>query len=123
MTTPGSGNIPTSLEDNLKKALTELLILYLLAQREYYIGELADTLQEKSHGALSIVFPYSAIYRLLHGEYIKEYPKHIAPDGRRRQYYGITPTGRAYLNQLLTIYRTFTNGVAAVLEEGEEKNG
>lgn len=29
-----------SLEENLKKAITELLILQLLSQREYYIGEI-----------------------------------------------------------------------------------
>ena len=39
---------PVSLEDNLKKALTELLILYLLSQREHYIGELTDEMREKA---------------------------------------------------------------------------
>lgn len=61
-----------SLEENLKKALTELLILRLLSERAYYIGELTQTLHQRSAGALRIVFPYSAIYRLLQGEYIAE---------------------------------------------------
>lgn len=113
----------TSLEDNLKKALNELLILELLSRRDYYIGELTAELHKKSKGALSIVFPYSAIYRLEQSGCVTEIGKRIAPDGRRRQYIQITDIGRAYLRQLLTIYQKFTDGVAAVLSEGEDSNG
>ena len=113
-------NIPqNTLEENLKKALTELLVLRLLSQRDYYIGELTADLKEKSHGALSIVFPYSAIYRLEQSGCIIETGKRIAPDGRRRQYIRITDTGRAYLARLLETYNEFAGGVAAVLAEGD----
>lgn len=105
-------------EENLKKALTEMLLLYLLSRREYYIGELTETLKIKSAGALSIVFPYSALYRLQQAEYIAESKKRNAPDGRRRQYYTITNTGREYLLQLLQTYDMFIGGVTAVLKEG-----
>lgn len=108
-----------SLEENLKKALTELLILHLLAQREYYIGELTATLYKQSGGVLNIVFPYSAVYRLLQSGYIYESKKRNAPDGRRRQYFSITDEGLAYLKQLLAIYRSFSNGIAVILAEGE----
>ena len=111
-----SSSIP--LEENLKKALTELLILRLLVDRDYYIGELTTTLNTKSHGVLNIVFPYGAIYRLRQSGYICENEKRNAPDGRRRQYYQITQSGRIYLNQLIAIYTTFTDGVDAVLTEG-----
>lgn len=111
---------PISLEENLKKALTELLILQLLSRREYYIGELTSTLQEKSGGILTIVFPYAAVYRLLEEELIIESRKRVAPDGRRRQYYTITDRGRAHLMALLDIYHNFSQGVAAVLAEGDD---
>ncbi len=115
-----SGKPPSLLEENLKKALTELLVLYLLSQKEYYIGELTTALHEKSGGALTIVFPYAAIYRLQQSDYITESKKRNAPDGRRRQYYTITEKGSAYLEQLLKIYRRFSSGVSAVLErEGD----
>lgn len=118
-----SANTATSqFEENLKKALTEMLLLYLLSQREYYIGELTDTLKAKSAGALSIVFPYSALYRLQQAEYITETKKRNAPDGRRRQYYAITTSGQAYLQQLLQTYGKFIGGVNAVLKEGGESN-
>lgn len=110
------------LEENLKKALTELLILHLLSQREYYIGELTATLHEKSGGILNIVFPYSAVYRLQQSGHIVESEKRNAPDGRRRQYLKITKQGCAYCKQLLEIYRSFSKGIAAVLTEGENEH-
>lgn len=115
----GAYDSPISLEENLKKALTELLILHLLSRKDYYIGELTATLKEKSHGALTIVFPYGAIYRLQQSGFIRESEKRNAPDGRRRQYYQITEAGRDYLRQLLQIYTAFSQGVADVLAEGD----
>lgn len=110
-----------SLEDNLKKALTELLVLFLLRQREYYIGELTTEIERRSGGALSIVFPYGVIYRMTRAEYITESRKRTAPDGRLRQYYRITDSGRQYLDQLLKVYQRFILGVSDVLNaEGEE---
>ena len=108
------------LEENLKKALTELLILHLLSEKDYYIGELTETISQKSRGALSIVFPYGAIYRLLQSGYIYESEKKTAPDGRRRQYFQITERGRTYERQLRSIYVRFSGGVASILGEGDE---
>ena len=66
---------PTSgLEENLKKALTELLILFLFGEGEHYIGELSPLLEARSHGTLSIVFPYAAIYRITAAGYLKPGP-------------------------------------------------
>lgn len=119
MNPAGQSDPPILLEENLKKAVTEMLILQLLSQREYFIGELTATLYERSGGVLTIVFPYSAVYRLQQSEYICETKKRTAPDGRRRQYLAITEGGRAYLKRLLHTYQAFTDGVAAVLQEGE----
>ena len=115
-----SRRFTTSLEDNLKKALTELLVLKLLSIREYYIGELTTEIKEKSGNALVIVFPYGAIYRMTRCGYITESKKRNAPDGRLRQYYAITETGRDYLAQLLEEYERFFNGVTNVLKYTEE---
>ncbi len=113
--------VAASLGENLKKAMTEPLLLHLLSQRDYYIGELTEALGEKSMGRLSITSAYSAIYRLLQGGFVQELEKRFAPDGRRRQYYCITPQGRQYLEQLLTIYRSISQGIDAVLEEGTQR--
>ena len=118
----GGAQESISLEENLKKALTELLILQLLSLRPAYIGELTAELNRRSGEVLSIVFPYGAIYRLEQAGHITEFGKRHAPDGRRRQYYRITETGTHYLGQLLSIYRRFCGGVEAVLNGGESEN-
>lgn len=118
MAAENTNDLPSiSLEENLKKALTELLILHLLSHRQYYIGELTSTLSEKSNKVLNIVFPYSAIYRMLQAKHIFECEKRIAPDGRRRQYFQITDQGRAYYERLVKIYRDFTHGIDTVLSD------
>lgn len=114
-TRSGYERTPASLEENLKKALTELLVLSLLCRREYYIGELTAEMERLSNGALNIVFPYGVIYRMTRVEYITESKKRVAPDGRWRQYYKITEAGREYLSQLLVIYRKFIAGVEDIL--------
>ena len=108
----------SGLEDNLKKALTELLILFLFGEEEHYIGELSPLLEKRSHGVLSIVFPYAAIYRITQSGYLTETKKKTAPDGRLRQYYAITETGRAYLQKLLETYQAFFQGVNDILLRG-----
>lgn len=115
MNQPQNNKTAISLEDNLKKALTELLVLHLLSERDYYIGELTSTLNDRSHGARNIVFPYGAIYRLQQSSFICETEKRTAPDGRRRQYYTITASGTDYLNQLRRLYDQFICGVGEVL--------
>lgn len=108
-----------SFEDNLKKALTELLILFLFSEEEHYIGELAPMLHARSHGVLTIVFPYAAIYRLTQADYLTETKKKTAPDGRLRQYYNITKEGRTHLQDLLATYRTFFQGIDDILSGTE----
>lgn len=106
-----------SLEENLKKAVTELLILHLLTQRDYFIGDLTETLKQKSNGILKLVFPYSAIYRLQEIGYIANSDKRIAPDGRKRQFFSISQLGRNHYKELLETYQCFIRGVNTVLAE------
>ncbi len=119
MTSPKSGSIQ-GMEDNLKKAVTEMLVLVLLSREDMYAAQITQGLEERSRGALSIQFPYSVLYRLISFGYIVEWYKKAAPDGRRRQYYQITPKGRAYKEQLVGLYRRFSGGVELLLEEGAD---
>lgn len=117
MVQPEQGALsPAHLEENLKKALTELLLLHLLSQKPSYIGELTAHIHEKSSGVLNIIFPYGAIYRLQSAGCICELEKRTAPDGRRRQYFTITDLGRQYLEQLLSTYERFNKGITDLLK-------
>lgn len=110
---------PQGMEENLKKAVTEMVALSLLSEEDMYAGQLMAALEEHSGGVISIVFPYAALYRLIENGYILEAYKKIAPDGRRRQYYQITDAGRAYLEQLTEVYRRIIGGVDRILAGGE----
>ena len=109
-----------NLEENLKKALTEFIMLSLLAERECYIGQMTAMIEERSEGKLSLVFPYAAVYRLLDSGHIADVGKRFAPDGRRRQYYSITDSGRAYLCTLQRTCDNFFASMRAILAPKEE---
>ena len=120
MATPKSGS-SLGMEENLKKAVTEMLVLTLLSREDMHAPQITQALEEESGGALSIVFPYSVLYRLISNGYILEAYKKIAPDGRRRQYYQITQEGRYYQAQLEELYRRFSAGVVLLLEKGGDR--
>lgn len=110
-----SGSVQ-GMEENLKKAATEMLVLFLLRERDMYVGEITDVLLLRSEGKLNIVFPYSALYRLISYGFIVEAYKKAAPDGRRRQYFKITEPGCEYLNELLSLYISFTSGIQRLFD-------
>lgn len=107
-----------ALGEGMKKALTEMLVLYTLSSREHYIQEIIESIARKSGGVLQVVFPYASLYRLMDDGYVEELKKRNAPDGRRRQYYAITPSGQAHLDALLVAYRNILKGVNSILNEG-----
>ncbi|MCI8476884.1 MAG: PadR family transcriptional regulator [Oscillospiraceae bacterium] len=111
---------PEGMEENLKKGVAEMLVLFLLKEREMYVNELTEELENRSDGRLHITFPYAIIYRLLDTHYIELGEKRLAPDGRRRQYYRTTTTGGAYLEELQATMRKFMGGVEQILRSGEK---
>lgn len=106
---------PDTLEENLKKALTEMMVMRLFSEQPRYIGELTENIQTRSNGALTIVFPYAAFYRIYKAELITEEKKRTAPDGRLRQYYQITDAGRAYLSELMETYDRVLEAVSKIM--------
>lgn len=89
------------MEENLKKALSELLVLAVLHERDHHAPELTAAILERSGGAISLTFPYAILYRMIEQGNIQELPKRVAPDGRRRQYFGITEVGRSYFLEIM----------------------
>ena len=84
------GRSPSGLEETLKKALTDLLILAIFSNRDY---------------------------RMSKAGYVSESKKCTAPDGRLRQYYRITESGRDYLLQLVDVYNRFSMGVDNIIQD------
>ena len=83
------------MRDALKKATTEMLVLFMLRQKRMYTYQMAQEVDRLTQGVLTFNTMYLAVYRLQEGGYIEEAEKRIE-DGRARIYLGITP-GRAGL--------------------------
>lgn len=115
---PGRG-----MEDNLKRAVTEMLVLTLLSREDMHAAQIRQCIEQESGNTLSLASPYMLFYRLIENGYILEAYKKVAPDGQRRQYYQITVDGIRYLADLLTLYHRITNGVALLLREEGERSG
>lgn len=106
--------IEGNLTENLKKGLTELLVLKCLNNRPMHIYELLKLLDEKSNSICKIAYPYAVIYRLQKNNHIVEDGKRIS-DNRLRIYYKITEQGKQHLKNMLYEYSIFTNGVNLIL--------
>ena len=111
---------PNSIKESLKKATTEMLVLFVLRKRPMYTYEMMQEIETLSEGEITFNTLYQAIYRLQGFSYIVEHSKQIA-DNRMRIYFTVTPEGEAYLEQLVEGYRAFTGAVDRIL--GLERNG
>ena len=103
------------LEENFKKAVSEMLLLSLLSEKEMYVGEITEAMEQRSEGAYTISYPYAIIYRMSRLMYIREAGRRNADDGRLRQFYSITDNGKAYLHELQETYSRMAGSVTKIL--------
>lgn len=120
---PPRSSFSQSMEENLKKAVVEMLVMLLLDEEDMHSIQITQTLEERSDETLNLSFPYALLYRLIECGYIREAYKKTAPDGRRRQYFQITEEGQQHLAALLATYQRFSENMNRLLEGGKEKNG
>lgn len=102
------------MRDAMKKATTEMLVLFMLRQKPMYTYQMAQEVDRLTQGVLTYNTMYLAVYRLQEGGYIQEAEKRIE-DGRARIYLGITPTGQAYYEQLRAEYGIFTAALEGLM--------
>ena len=97
--------------------ITELLILYLLNQKDCYVYEITKAISDISENLLTISQNtiYTATYKLENDQKISEYSKLVGRK-RTREYYHIEPEGRKYLEELMATYNTTIAGVNKVLK-------
>ena len=75
----------------------------------------AEAMEQRSNGAYTISYPYAIIYRMSRLMYIREVGRRNAEDGRLRQFYGISDSGKAYLKELLDTYNRMAVSVKQIL--------
>ncbi len=102
------------MRDAMKKATTEMLVLFMLRQKPMYTYQMAQEVDRLTEGVLTYNTMYLAVYRLQEGGYIQEAEKRIE-DGRARIYLGITPAGQAYYEQLRAEYGIFTAALEGLM--------
>ena len=102
------------MQDAMKKATTEMLVLFMLRQKPMYTYQMAQEVDRLTEGVLTYNTMYLAVYRLQEGGYIQEAEKRIE-DGRARIYLGITPAGQAYYEQLRAEYGIFTAALEGLM--------
>ena len=102
------------MRDAMKKATTEMLVLFMLRQKPMYTYQMAQEVDRLTQGVLTYNTMYLAVYSLQEGGYIQEAEKRIE-DGRARIYLGITPAGQAYYEQLRAEYGIFTAALEGLM--------
>lgn len=107
-----------SMIESMKKATSELLVLSFLKEKSMPITEIVSEIAEKSSGLYTISGAYALFYRLERFGYLHEAGRKIAKDNRRRQFYEITPEGRAYCQLLYRQYFELTAAIENILQEG-----
>jgi len=103
------------MENDMKKAISQMLVLYLLMQREHYISELAERIQEESAGNVRINRPYNCLTLLQSKGFVICTGRKRSPDGRLRRYYAITANGASVYKEMLTTYRSYMVGIAHIM--------
>lgn len=86
------------IEKELLRGVGPVTVLRLLSQREMYGYELVQTLAQRTDGVLAI--GQSTLYPLLYALEAKGLVRSVwrtAVSGRRRKYYQVTPSGKAYV--------------------------
>ena len=121
---PTKSGTPASIAESLKKATTEMLVLFVLRQKPMYTYEMMSAIESLSEGRLTFNTLYQAIYRLRDRGYIQESEKVLSQDNRIRIYFPITEAGEIYLHDLRREYQNFTDTIALIFsKDGTLKGG
>lgn len=107
---------PLGMRDTLKKATTEMLVLFMLRQKPMYTYQMTRSIEQATDGKLTYNTLYLAVHRLQENGYIYEAEKCIE-DGRARIYLAPTPAGLEYYKALHDEFFTFTGILKDLLEK------
>lgn len=106
-----------SFSDYFKRALNPLIVLALLEDRPKYAYEMTAELKERSGGNYTMPLLYPVLYRLEEKGYVIIAETVISEENRTRNYYQITETGKAYLEEKRTEYlrlQTIANDILGI---------
>lgn len=102
-----------------KKGVLNLCVLVLLDKQDRYGYELVQKISDRiaiSEGAV-----YPLLRRLTKEGYFSTYLQE-STEGPPRKYYSLTDEGRTYLHEQLDEWKSFTDGVNKLIEEGVQND-
>lgn len=107
---------PEAIHITLKKATSEMMVLFLLRWRPMYTYELMNEISIRSKGVITFNTMYLTIYRLQEHGYVQEHSKVMSDDNRTRIYFDVTDAGIQYLDAIMESYFRYTRALERVLE-------
>lgn len=109
------------ISENLKRGVTELVLLCLLSQRDMYGYEMTQELQGRSSGKFTLQESsmYPTLYRLQDRGYVSVRSE-MAGKRRVRVYYHLEPTGADYLKANLAEYLSVQQGIRDILSSCQQ---
>lgn len=104
------------IQENLKRGMTELLILHLLKEDDMYGYQLTQELEKRSEGLFILKegTMYPSLYRLIDKGMISD-RKELIGKRRVRVYYHIEQAGIEYLDAIYGEYLSITEGIHKIL--------
>jgi PadR family transcriptional regulator, regulatory protein PadR len=110
-----------SFEDYFKRAISPMLVLYLLEKQPMYVYQLSQELAKRSDGEYTTSFLYPVLYRLQQQGFVEEVDKQVSEGNRVRNYYGITEAGKEHLKKLLFGFDRMVKSVDKIT--GQSRDG
>ncbi len=109
------------IQENLKRGMTELLILHLLKQEDMYGYQLTQEFEKRSRGLFTLKegTMYPSLYRLIDKGMISD-QKRLIGKRRVRVYYHIEPDGIEYLEEIYKEYLSITEGIQNIINYKSE---
>ena len=98
-----------------KKGVLNLCVLVLLDKQDRYGYELVQKISDQISISEGSVYPL--LRRLTKEGYFTTYLQE-STEGPPRKYYKLTDAGRKYLHEQLAEWKSFTDGVNTLIEEG-----
>lgn len=98
-----------------KKGLLDMLVLYILHEKDMYTYQLAQEIGERSHGDFLVPSTslYGVLYRFEKAGYVSKNTE--SNSARPRTYYHLEPSGEELLAELLDAYCILHRGIKHII--------
>lgn len=113
------------ISSDVIRGYNDTMILYLLWEKPSYGYEISKQIKLFSDGKYVIkeTTLYSAFTRMEKNGYISSFPEQNSETGKRRTYYRITDSGRAYYREKCAEWNLTQEVVGKFIMKGEYENG